>query len=296
MRDWLERTGVAALRLLSRLPYPVLRHVGNAGGRLAWWIAGQRRHIAMVNLRLCFPQWTEAQRQDVARAHFRYVVRSFIERFIFWYDTPERIQALCRIEGLEYLEPHVGKPLILLAPHFVGLDAGGTRLQIRWPGASIYARQGSRVLTEVMTRGRSRFHPEKSTMLLRTDGVRAVLRPLRAGISLYFLPDMDLGTRDAVFVPFFGVPAATVTSVSRLAKLARATVLPVVTTMHDDGYVVKVYPPWKDFPGDDPVDDARRMNAFIEQRVLEAPAQYLWTHKRFKTRPPGEADVYRPAR
>ena len=122
--------------------------------------------------------------------------------------------------------------------------------------------------------------------------MRAALRPIREGVPFYFLPDMDLGPRDALFVPFFGVPAATVTSVSRLARIARAKVVPCVTTLARDGYVVRLYPAWEDFPSGDLEADTRRMNAFIEERVLEMPAQYLWTHKRFKTRPPGEPDFY----
>ena len=292
MGERLEKFGLAILRTVSRMPYPVLRGLGDISGAIAWQLARPRRRIALTNLRLCFPDWPEAQREAVARDHFRLFMRSFFERFVFWYGSPERIRSLCRVEGLENFETHHGKPMILLAPHFVGLDAGGTRLQVETPVASMYAAQKSRVLTEAMTQGRSRFHTETSTMILRTEGMRAALRPIRDGVPFYFLPDMDLGPRDALFVPFFGVPAATVTSVSRLAKIARAKVVPCVTTLTRDGYVVRLYPAWEDFPSGDLEADTRRMNAFIEQRVLEMPAQYLWTHKRFKTRPPGEPDLY----
>ena len=219
-------------------------------------------------------------------------MRSFLERFVFWYGSLERIRELGRIEGIEHFEAHHGRPMILLAPHFVGIDAGGTRLQAETPVASMYAAQKSRVLTEAMTQGRSRFHPEKSAMLLRTEGLRAAVRVIREGIPFYFLPDMDLGPRDALFVPFFGVPAATVTSVSRLARITSAVVVPCVTRLTDEGYVVTMYPAWEGFPSSDLEHDTRRMNAFIEARVREMPAQYLWTHKRFKTRPPGEPGFY----
>jgi KDO2-lipid IV(A) lauroyltransferase len=292
MGERLERFGLAALRTVSRMPYPMLRGLGEVCGTVAWWLAGPRRRIALTNLRLCFPDWTEARRRQVAREHFRFFLRSFLERFIFWYGSPERIRTLCRIEGIEHFEAHHGRPMILLAPHFVGLDAGGTRLQADTPVASMYAAQKSRVLTEAMTQGRSRFHTETSTMILRTEGLRAALKPIKDGVPFYFLPDMDLGPRDAVFVPFFGVPAATVTSVSRLAKITRAAVVPCVTSLTRDGYVVRLYPAWDGFPCGDVEADTRRMNAFIEERVLEMPAQYLWTHKRFKTRPPGEAGFY----
>jgi KDO2-lipid IV(A) lauroyltransferase len=250
-----------------------------------------RRRVARVNLRLCFPHWSEAQRRAVARGHFRYFMRSFFDRFIFWYGTPERIRRLCRLEGMEHFEPHRGRPVIVLAPHFVGLDAGGIRLSLEAQCASMYAAQKSRVLTEAMTQGRMRFN--EGRMLLRTEGLRPAVKALREGLPFYFLPDMDLGARDAVFVPFFGVSAATVTSVARLARITGAAVVPLVTTMTDDGYVARFYPAWQDFPGEDLTAATRRMNAFIEERVLEMPAQYLWSHKRFKTRPPGEAKPYR---
>jgi KDO2-lipid IV(A) lauroyltransferase len=291
MSEPLVRFALLLMRAVSRLPYPVVRRLGEFAGSLAWVLAVPRRRVARVNLRLCFPQWSEAQRRAVARGHFRYFMRSFFDRFIFWYGAPERIRRLCRLEGIEHFEPHRGRPVIVLAPHFVGLDAGGIRLSLEAQCASMYAAQKSRALTEAMTQGRMRFNDGR--LLLRTDGLRPAVKALREGLPFYFLPDMDLGARDAVFVPFFGVPAATVTSVARLARITGAVVVPLVTTMTDDGYVARFYPAWQDFPGEDLAAATRRMNAFVEERVLEMPAQYLWSHKRFKTRPPGEAKPYR---
>jgi len=291
MSESVVRFALLLMRAVSRLPYPVVRRLGEFAGSLAWVLAVPRRRVARVNLRLCFPHWSEAQRRAVARGHFRYFMRSFFDRFIFWYGAPERIRRLCRLEGIEHFEPHRGRPVIVLAPHFVGLDAGGIRLSLEAQCASMYAAQKSRALTEAMTQGRMRFN--NGRLLLRTEGLRPAVKALRDGLPFYFLPDMDLGARDAVFVPFFGVPAATVTSVARLARITGAVVVPLVTTMADDGYVARFYPAWQDFPGDDLAAATRRMNAFIEERVLEMPAQYLWSHKRFKTRPPGEARPYR---
>ena len=291
MSESLVRFALLLMRAVSRLPYPVVRRLGEFAGSLAWVLAVPRRRVARVNLRLCFPHWSEAQRRAVARGHFRYFMRSFFDRFIFWYGAPERVRRLCRLEGIEHFEPHRGRPVIVLAPHFVGLDAGGIRLSLEAQCASMYAAQKSRALTEAMTLGRMRFNGGR--LLLRTEGLRPAVKALREGLPFYFLPDMDLGARDAVFVPFFGVPAATVTSVARLAHITGAVVVPLVTTMTDDGYVARFYPAWQDFPGDDLAAATRRMNAFIEERVLEMPAQYLWSHKRFKTRPPGEAKPYR---
>ncbi len=291
MSEPLVRLALLVMRLVAKLPYPVVGRLGEWAGALAWVLAVPRRRITRTNLRMCFPHWSEAQRRAVARGHFRFFMRSFFERFIFWHASAERIRRLCRFEGIEHFEPYRGRPVILLGPHFVGLDAGGIRFLLDSPCASMYAAQKSRVFNEAMTRGRTRF--EGGHMLLRTEGLRPAVKLLRDGIPFYFLPDMDLGARDALFVPFFGVPAATVTSVARLARITGAAVVPLVTSMTDDGYVARFYPAWEDFPGDDLAAATRRMNAFIEERVLEMPAQYLWSHKRFKTRPPGEPGPYR---
>lgn len=292
--ETLIRLGLMCLRALAHLPYRVLSLIGNGVGLILYGLARPRRVVALTNLGLCFPHWTQAERGRLARRHFQAFSRSFFDRFIFWYGSPARIRRLCRLEATEhFLTPiRAGRPVIVLAPHFVGIDAGGIRLLLEHPRlASMYARQKSEVLNEAMTRGRIRF---QGTMLLRNDGLRPAVRWLREGGAFYFLPDMDLGARDAVFVPFFGVPAATVTSVARLARLTGAAVVPLVTQLTDQGYVARFHEAWEGYPGDDLEAATRAMNAFIEARVLEMPEQYLWTHKRFKTRPPGERSVYDP--
>lgn len=286
----LARVGIALFSALARLPYPMVKSIGEWSGSIAWWLARPRRRIALTNLRLCLPALTESQRRRIAEQHFRYFMRSFLERFIFWFGAPARIRSLVQYDGFEHFEALRGQPVILLAPHFCGIDAGGIRLQLDSPFASMYANQKSRVLTEAMTRGRSRFPGTR--MFLRNEGFRAPVRAIRDGVPFYFLPDMDLGPRDAVFVPFFGIPAATVTSVERLARLTGAVVLPMVTTMTRTGYLVKFYPPWPAEPDATLEARARHMNAFIEDRVMEMPAQYLWTHKRFKSRPQGQPGLY----
>jgi KDO2-lipid IV(A) lauroyltransferase len=285
-------SGKAALFVLhgvGRLPLGAIRFVSNPIGDLLYILARPRRRVTLTNLRLCFPDWTEKRRREIARKHFRVFVTTVFERFKFWFGPAEQLDELCVIEGLEHIRKHKDQPVIVLAPHFVGMDAGGVRYNRDYEMFTMYAAQKSSTLTNAMTAGRMRFGGEA---LLRTDGVRPVIRKLRKNMPFYFLPDMDLGPRDAVFVPFFGVPAATVTSVARLARLARAKVVPCVTTLSDNGYVTRFYPAWDDFPGDDDTAATARMNRFIEQRVLETPEQYLWSHKRFKTRPEGEPSVY----
>lgn len=294
MSELAVRIGVQVLRAIARLPRPLVRATAAVIGDVVYVLAGPRRRVTLTNLALCFPDASPAWRKRIARGHFRAFVRSFIDRFAFWYGSPERIRSLCAVEGYAHLEAHRGQPVILLAPHFVGMDAGGVRISLDITMASMFALQKSRAFTEVMTHGRSRFNGAR--MLLRNDGLRPAVRVLRDRVPFYFLPDMDLGARDAVFVPFFGVPAATVTSVARLARITRAVVIPCVTRMTDAGYVATLYPPWEDYPGEDIVAATRRVNAFIEERVREMPEQYLFSHKRFKTRPEGEPDLYRRER
>ncbi|UCE30770.1 MAG: lipid A biosynthesis acyltransferase [Burkholderiales bacterium] len=288
--DALARVGLALVRAVVRMPYPWVRALASGLGALLYVVVVPRRRIALVNLGLCFPQWTEARRRAVARAHFRLYARSFFDRFIVWEGSEQRVREFVRLEHFERFEACRGRPLIVLVPHFLGLDAAGTRLSLQTRVASMYADQSNRILNRAVRAGRARFNDP--VLLSRREGLRGAVRALRSGMPLYFLPDMDLGPRDAVFVPFFGVPAATVTSVARLARITGAVVLPLVARIERDRYVAAFHPPWADCGTDPPEAVARRMNAFIEQRVLEMPAQYLWTHRRFKTRPPGEASPY----
>jgi len=286
------RLGLGVLWLLQWLPLPVLAALGNVLGLLAYALAHKRRRIALVNLGLCFPQWSEAERRRIARRHFQALSRSVLEHGVLWWGSKERIQRLVRVEGVENLDAARDRPVIALAPHFVGLDMGGVRLTTEWSGCTIYRRQSNSLTDSMLLRGRSRFMPQR--LILRSDGVRPVVRAMREGLPLHYSPDQDFGPRDSIFVPFFGVPAATVTGASRIARLAGAVIVPVVTRQlpGSGGYVVTFYPAWRDFPSGDEARDTRRVNEFIEERALEMPEQYLWVHRRFKTRPPGAASFY----
>ncbi len=288
----LIRFGLALLWLLHFLPLSVLAALGRGLGLVLYALGRERRNVALTNLRLCFPHWSEEERRKVARRHVQAVARSFVERGILWWSSLERIQRLIRVEGREHVDALRGQPMIWLAPHFVGLDMGGTRLITEWAGCSMYSRQKDPLVDRVLLRGRTRFITPR--LFSRQDGIRPLVRAIREGLPFYYLPDQDLGPRESIFVPFFGVPAATITGLSRLARLAGAVVVPVVTRQlpGGDGYVTTFYPHWRGFPSGDDEADARRMNDFIEQRVLEMPEQYWWLHKRFKTRPPGETRLY----
>jgi KDO2-lipid IV(A) lauroyltransferase len=225
--------------------------------------------------------------------HFEAVGRSLLERGLAWWASESRMRRLVRIDHLERLRALEGRPVILLVPHFVGLDVCATRLALEINAASVYSKQKDPLIDRMLYHGRTRFGDQY--ILSRQEGMRPIIRALKDGRPLYYLPDMDYGPRDAIFVPFFGVPTATIPGVSRLARLTGATVLPCIARMLPGGrgYVLDIREPWTGFPGADPEEDTRRMNAYIETCVLEMPEQYYWVHKRFKTRPPGEKSPYK---
>lgn len=292
----LARAGMAVLWLLHFLPLGVLSRVGEAFGMLLWLLGTERRRVCRLNLSRCFPELDSRSIGRRVRGHFRAFGRSLVEHGLLWWSSQARIRRLVRVAGREHLDAQRGRPVILLAPHFVGLDTGFTRLACDIPMASMYSKQKSGVMDAMLLRGRTRFGDQK--LFSRQDGVRQAIAALRGSRPFYYLPDMDYGPRDAIFVPFFGVPAATITGLSRLARLAGATIVPCVTRMlpGGEGYEVRFHPAWESFPSAGDAAgieaDTRRMNAFIEDRVREMPEQYLWTHKRFKTRPPGEPKWY----
>ncbi len=288
----LTRLALALIWLLRLLPLRLLAAIGKGFGTLLYALGRERRRICLINLTRCLPELSVGERDALARRHFQAFARTFLERAILWWGSPARIRELVRIEGMEHFAAVRGGPLILLAPHFVGLDMGWTRLALEFDMVSSYARQKNEAFNAVLFAGRGRFGQQ--TLLARQQGVRPALRAMQAGRPFYYLPDMDYGQRDTIFAPFFGVDAATITGVSRLARLAGARVLPCITRMlpGGEGYVLRFLPAWENYPGASIEADTRRMNAFVEEQVRQMPEQYLWVHKRFKTRPPGEAPWY----
>ncbi len=260
-------------------------------GDLLWWVVLPRRRITLTNLRLCFPALSEQQRLQIARPCFRNIARSGLDRSVLSKCDQSSVEKYVKVQGIEHLQAAAGRPLILIAPHFVGLDAGGIRFTTLQRAVSIYSRQTNAVWDEWLLKARQRFN---DPVLVARQGadMRAVMRNVRNGLPLYYLPDMDLGAANSIFVPFFGVPAATIPMVPRIARIIGAQVMMAVTEMTEDGYVLQFEPPWADFPGESIEADTARMNGEIERWVLRMPDQYLWTHRRFKTRPAGLQGVY----
>ena len=289
------RLVLALMWLLHWLPLPILGRLGSAIGRLLFILVRSRRRITLINLQRCLPHLDDQQRRHIARRHFECYARAVLERSILWWAPASRLRRLIRVEPAVPLEQIRTSQIILLCPHFVCLDVAGIAVLLESSLCSIYTRQQNKVFDEALRKGRSRFHPVR--LFARADGIKPIIRAMRDHLPFFMLPDMDFGPKDAEFVPFFGTPAATLTAPARIAATTGAKVIPVVATFLPDyrGWKVTFYPAWEAYPGPDLIAATRRMNAFIEERIREVPEEYFWTHKRFKTRPPGELDMYTPA-
>jgi KDO2-lipid IV(A) lauroyltransferase len=282
---------VAFLWLLHWLPLPVLRALGWGLGRLLFVLARARREITLTNLRLCFPEMPQAEREKLARAHFVAFSRAVLDRTLGWWASRERLERIIRVTGVERLKDPDGRPVIMLCPHFVGLDAGATRLSMFVTACSVYSNQKNPVFNKLLYDGRKRF--SDTVLLSRQEGMRRILKALKDGYQFYYLPDMDFGRKESIFVPFFGVQAATIPALSRLVRLTGARVVPCIARQVPDGYEVEVMQSWENYPGESVEADTAFVNRFIEGQVLRMPEQYFWLHKRFKTRPPGEQRLYK---
>jgi KDO2-lipid IV(A) lauroyltransferase len=291
----LEKLGfallVALLRGMSILPYGLVARLGSAIGAALYVLPSRRKHIVFVNLRLCFPEKTEREYARLAKNHFRHVVRSYLERGIQWFGSAKSLNKHVEIDSKIDLYDKDAQPTIFMGFHFVAIEVGCILYSTRLPAASLYTRMSNTQLCDLARRQRGRFGAE---MIERSTSARKIVGLLRSGKPVMLAADMDHGIENSVFVPFFGVPACTLTSVSRLARLGRARVVPFMTEVLPKyrGYKLTVFDPLDDFPSESDSVDARRMNEFLEEQILKNPEQYYWVHRRFKHRPQGTAGVY----
>ena len=292
LKTLLSLAVLAMLRITRHLPLSWLRALGAVLGWLLYAVVGRRRRIAETNLELCFPQRDAAWRRQTVRRHFVLFAQAWLDRGWLWEGRPELVRRRLRLRGAVH-ELQSEAPTLLFAPHFVGMDAGwiGLTAHVERRFCGLYARQRNPVMDQWMAAGRRRFG--EPHIVAKSAGLKALVSALRAGEPLYLLPDMDYGPRDSVFVPFYGVSAATIPSLSRFARMGGARVLPILSRLTPDGYDITVLPPWQDFPTEDVLADTGRMNRLLQEWIDEAPEQYYWVHKRFKTRPAGEASFYR---
>ncbi|WP_284337884.1 lysophospholipid acyltransferase family protein [Comamonas sp. NoAH] len=287
-----SKFGVACMHVLAKLPLPVLRGMGRMVGNVLYVAAAPRRKIALRNLELCFPEKTEAQRKALARESIVVFCQTFLDRSWLWFGSEALVRSRVKLTGAVH-ELDGDTPTIVFAPHFYSMDAGGLALPLNTERefTSIFATNPDPVLDAWFMAGRQRFGNVR--MLNRADGVKPIISVLRKGGLLYLLPDMDYGKNDSVFVPFFEVPeTATIPSLSRFARLGKAKVVGLYNRMTPDGYVAEMTPAWENFPTEDHVADTARMNRELEAAIRTMIPQYYWVHKRFKTRPEGQASLY----
>lgn len=282
------------LWLLQWLPLGVQAAIGKGLGLFLHLLPSSRRRIARRNVELCFPEKSPSEVQALVREHFGWLGRSLLERGLLWYASAERLKRLIHVDGDVKFAERSERPVMWLVPHFMSLDVAATALQLfqDHKGVSIYQAQSNQVMDAALRRGRLRLG--KVEIFPRSDKSLPLVKAIKRGDAFFNLPDMDFGERDAAFVPFFGVPAATLLAPSRLARALGMVVQPVVAEALPGGagYRVRFLPAWEHFPTDDALADTLALNRWIESEIRRNPAQYLWVHRRFKTRPPGQPSLY----
>lgn len=292
-RHWPTWIALGLLRALAWLPLPLIAPIGAGFGLLLYALHAPRRRIVRINIGRCFPALSPREQRQLVRRHFRAFGRSLLDVGVAWWSGPPRLRRLVRLRHRRYYDEAVaaGRRVILLAPHFLGLEIGGIRLSLERPVVSVFRPSGNRLVRATMWRARTRFGLK---LIEYNRPFTALVRAVKSGTPLYYLPDQDAGGRHSTFAPFFGVPAATFTALARLAQMTGAAVIPCITYQRPwgRGYEIVFQPPLPDFPAGDSLADATRMNAEIERAVRLHPEQYFWLHKRFKTRPPGAPKFY----
>lgn len=281
------------IQALGRLPFPLLWALGSIFGRLGYWLAGSRRLVARRNLELCLPEATPAERERLLRAHFGWLGVAAFCQGISWQASRARLARLVRLRHRERIDACIaeGRPVIVLVPHFVGLELGGAAFTaLVHSGVYMYQKIRNPVIDHQVKRARRRFG---SVSVERQDDLRGLVREIKRGTPFFYLPDQD-GGRRGIFVPFCGIPASTVPMLGRFAAMTNAVVIPTFARFLPWGQGLELIfdPPLDDFPSSDPERDTARMNQVIESRLRDMPEQYFWVHRRFKTRPPGEASIY----
>lgn len=291
-RHWPAWFGVAAIWLAARLPYRALMALGRAIGGVIARTRNERKRVAARNLELCFPELDEATRTALLDANLRDLGLMLAEFALGWMGSERAIARIpVRIEGIEHLEAAraQGRGVLLVGGHFSHLELCARLVSQRLRIAGMYRVMDSPVFERAVLRARLRY----ADAMFDKDELRATVKYLRGGGTVWYAPDQDMRGKDSLFVPFFGVPASTITATHHLARLSGAAVMPFFHhRLREGGYAVRLDATLPDFPSSDIVADTARVNAAIEHMVREAPQQYLWVHKRFKTRPPGMPPVY----
>ncbi len=284
-RYWLTWLGLGLMRLSALLPYPVILFLGRTLGRIYMRLSPKRRRIAETNLRLCFPVKDDNWRAQLLRDSFDSIGTSLLETALSWWGADRKMNPLGHVTGMENLQQAVdaGKGVLLLSAHFMVPEVGGCYLSQLSEFNAMYRRSSNKLMDHMILSQRQK----RLGRLFSTKDVRGVIRSLRKGETVWYATDQNSARRESVFVDFFGIKASSNTATARLAKITGAAVVPFLTTRRADGsgYDLRLEPALENYPSGDLETDTQRINDLVEAWVREYPAQYLWTHRRFRTRP-----------
>ncbi len=292
-RNWPAGLLLAIVGVCVILPRPVSAFIGARLGDFYYRSSAKRRRIVRVNLELCFPEMTAQARELLSKKHFRIYGQCLLDMGLIWWARKKFLDRYIQIEGLEHYRAELdrGRNVILLTGHFSALDIAGPAISRYFPQVGLIKPLNNDALDYLMARGRRRFNGK---VYLRDRGMRSIVKAIKAGYGFYYLPDEDFGPQQSVFVPFLATRSATITALSKLAKLTNAAVLPtsVIRVSAKQGYRIVIKPALENFPSEDTIADATMMNQELAKMVKQAPEQYMWTFKFFKSRPDGEPSPY----
>ncbi|AZS50900.1 lipid A biosynthesis lauroyl acyltransferase [Entomomonas moraniae] len=295
-RYWSLWLAIGVLWLLIQLPFKWLKKLGAAIGRFLYYFAKSRRKIALRNLELCFPELTEQECILIVKRNFAAMGIAFFEMAISWWWPKKKFAKLAKkVDGLEHLKKahEAGQGVLLMSLHFTTLEIGAALLSTMYPMNGMYRQHKNAFFDYIQRAGRETYNLEGEA--IERDDIKTMLKVMRSGGTIWYAPDQDYGAKQSIFVPLFGISAATVTATSKFARLGKAKVIPFVQKPLEDGsgYHLVIYPPLDDFPSESEEKDCLRINQWVEQCVKEQLDQYLWAHRRFKTRPAGETSLYK---
>jgi len=291
-RYWLTWVGLGLLRLSVYLPRVLFSALGFLLGDLFYLTSKKRRSIVKTNIRLAFPEWNQARQDHLVRAHFRVLMQTVLDVPVLWWASPKYLDQFIRITGLEnYKKYHdQGRHIILLTGHFVALEFGGVMTSRNFPQIGLIKPARNKLINWFIHRGRSRFG---ARLFLRSTGLRSLVRSIKSGYGFYYLPDEDHGPDKSVFVPFLGSEAATITGAAKLVKLCDAVALPAyIKRLAGGGYELIFQPPLEDFPTGNEYNDAKTISEQLEKHVRDVPDQYMWTFRRYRSRPDNKPRPY----
>ena len=281
---------ILLMKISIHLPYKLQIKLGKVLGKFLFYIASSRRKIAEKNLSLCFPDKNKLQINFLLKKNFEEIGISFFETANAYFAPNQKIKEKLIVKNEKYLQEAIDndKSIILLASHFLSLMLGSRALLLKYGIANIYRPQNNQLFDEIM---RSSF-VKNGAVMIKTKDTRSMLKAIKSKTPIWYAPDQDLGPKNTIFAPFFNITTATVSATSRLAKNSNTVVIPYHFNRQKDNYIMEFLKPLRSYPTKDPIKDVSKTNAILEKQILKYPDQYLWIHKRFKTRPDGETGYY----